>query len=184
MLCSLDLGETSRTFQPGEYPYGPNMAVRREALRLASFDERVGRRGDEQVRGSEDSLFRSLQRQQVPGVWVPAAKVNHYVPRCRANLKYFWSYYDGNGRSRARLSEPCELVSRRRLWEAGLTALTEVCRRPWDWPRPLAELARMRGQYFESRQLALGRNGTEVNKVEQLLTAEVAEEMERDEKRR
>jgi glycosyltransferase involved in cell wall biosynthesis len=166
MLCSLDLGPVSRQFQPGEYPYGPNMAVRREAFALALFDERVGRRGDEQIRGSEYSLFRSLQQQQVVGVWVPAAQVSHYVPRSRASLKYFWSYYHGNGRSRVRLNSPGEPPSFRRFGMTGLRALARLCLQPWDWPRQLAEIARMTGEHVESRRLAVGCDVVESDRVE------------------
>jgi glycosyltransferase involved in cell wall biosynthesis len=166
MLCALDLGPVSRELRPREFPYGPNMAVRREALALASFDERVGRKGDDQLRGSEDSLFRSLQRQQVVGVWVPAAQVFHYIPRGRASFRYFWRYYQGNGRSRVRLNSAGKPPSQWRFGATGLRALTKLCLHPWDWPRHLATVARMSGQYFESRQLALGRHSGEVNEVE------------------
>jgi glycosyltransferase involved in cell wall biosynthesis len=161
MLCLLDLGPVSRRLQSGESPYGPNMAVRRAALELASFSERVGRKGHEQVRGSEPSLFLSLEQLGVPGVWVPTARVSHYIPGCRANFKYLWSYYRGNGRGAARLGIARELHPRWRLWTATLKALAQICLRPKDWPRRVATVAWMSGQYSESRQLVLHRNAPE-----------------------
>lgn len=166
MLCLRDAGPVNRQFRPGEFPYGPNMAVRREVLALATFDERVGRKGHEQVRGSEDSLFRSLQQQGVPGVWVPAAKVSHYIPPYQANFKYLWSYYRGVGRSGVRLRGtggryPCWW-----LLTAGLGALTKTCLWPRDWPRHFANLAWRSGRFSESRQLALRRDTIEVDKAE------------------
>src|SRR5262249_41074503 len=127
MLCLRDVGPISRRLGPREFPYGPNMAVSREALALASFDEQVGRKGDQQIRGSEDSLFRSLQQRGIPGVWVPAAKVYHYIPRSRANLKYLWNYYHQVGRRGVALSSAGKLHSHGRFLTAGLRMLTETC---------------------------------------------------------
>ena len=163
MLCSLDIGPVSREFPPGEFPYGLNMAVCRDALSLASFDERVGRKGHEQLRGSEYSLFRTLRRLGVRGVWVPAAEVRHYIPGCRANFRYLWNFYSGIGRSAIRLGDACELRSRRALWREGLKALMQICPRSSDWPRHIARVAFMSGQYYESR-LTLGSDGTEVQR--------------------
>jgi glucosyl-dolichyl phosphate glucuronosyltransferase len=146
MLCLRDVGPVSRGFRPGEFPYGPNMAVRRRALALASFDERVGRKGHEQMRNSEHSLFWSLQEQGVPGVWVPGAQVYHYIPRRRANFRYLWNYYRGIGRSGVRLSGACGSHPRRRLLSAGLRALIRTCLRPRDWPQHVANVARISGQ--------------------------------------
>lgn len=161
MLCSLDIGPASREFRPGEFPYGLNMAVCREALRLAAFDERVGRKGHEQLRGSEYSLFRSLQRLGVPGVWVPTAEVRHHIPGCRASFRYLWSFYSGIGRSAIRLGDARELRSHRVLWTEGLKALMEIRPQAEDWPRHIARVAYISGQFHESR-LALRSDGTEV----------------------
>jgi hypothetical protein len=166
MLCLRDLGPVGRRFQAGEFPYGPNMAVRREALALASFDERVGRKGPEQMRYSETSLFLTLEQLGVPGVWVPAAKVCHHIPRSRANFKYFWDYYRSLGRSAVRLGIAGGPRSRWRLWAAGLRALTQICVRPGDWHRHLAGLAFMSGRQSESRLLARRCNASEFNGVE------------------
>ena len=166
MLCLRDMGPVERRLRRGEYPYGPNMAVRRDALALASFDERVGRTGHQQVRGCEGSLLLSLQRQGVWGVWTPGAKIGHYIPPCRANAKYLWSYYYGSGRCQVRLGIICGVQSRSRLLSAGLRELAKSCRWPWAWPRHLATVAWMSGQLFELRELARRRNVVEADAVE------------------
>jgi glycosyltransferase involved in cell wall biosynthesis len=159
MLCSLNIGPVGREFAPAEFPYGLNMAICRETLRLASFDESVGRKGHEQLRGSEYSFFRSLKRLGVPGVWVPAAQVHHYIPECRASFKYLWSFYRGIGRTAFRLGDAGELRSRRHLWTEGLKVLMKISPRSGDWPKHIARVAFMSGQYYESR-LRLRCNGT------------------------
>ena len=150
MLCLIDLGMVSRKFRPEEFPYGPNMAVRREALAKASFDERVGRKGYEQLRDSERSLFLSLKQQDLSGVWVPDAKVYHFIPRRRATLSYLWNYYRGRGRSQVRLGRAREQHSAWHLWTAGMRALTDLGRRPSNWATHLSAIAFASGQYSES----------------------------------
>jgi len=159
MLCALDIGPVSREFSRGEFPYGLNMAMRREVFTLASFDERVGRKGDAQLRDSETSLFLALERLGVRGVWVPGAVIAHYIPANRANLRYLWSYHHGSGRSAVRLDEVCGLRLPSRLWRGGLNGLIEASRRPTDWPRHLAGVARLSGRLYESWRLARARNG-------------------------
>lgn len=151
MLCLRDLGPVGRWFQPGEFPYGPNMAIRREVLALAAFDERVGRKGYEQVRGSEGSLFLSLQRQGVSGVWVPEAKVYHHVPGCRADFRYLWKYHQGSGRTEVRLAKlnGLPLQPRWRLLMTGMKALARTAVRPTHWPKQVATLALVSGKLTE-----------------------------------
>jgi hypothetical protein len=154
MLCLRDAGSVSRRLRPGELPYGPNLAVRREVLELASFDERVGRKADDNLRGSETSLFQSLWRQGVHGAWVAEAEVHHYIPQCRANSRYLWSYYHGMGRTEVRLTMVCRVQSRRQLLAAGMRTLAGTCRRPLAWPRHMATVAWMSGQFTELGRLA------------------------------
>jgi RimJ/RimL family protein N-acetyltransferase len=154
MLCLRDLGPVSRRLVAGEFPFGPNMAVRRNSLALASFDERVGRRGKEQTRGSERSLFLRLQQQGVTGVWVPQARVQHFVPRCRANLRYLWTYFHGGGRMDVRLTGIGVLPQRRapRLPMMVLRALVSMCWRPSNWPSHCAAFAWSYGRLSELKE--------------------------------
>jgi len=110
MLVQLDLGPLSRGFQTEEYPFGPNMAFRRGVFERAWFIEYVGRKGTEQIRDSEISLVHKLKQLGLPGMWVPRAQVEHFVPQSRATLKYLWSYCFGKGRAAVRLySRPNDL---------------------------------------------------------------------------
>jgi glycosyltransferase involved in cell wall biosynthesis len=156
MLCLRDEGSVRRRLGRAERPYGPNMAVRRDVLALASFDERVGRRGDENLRGSETGFFQSLRR-DVFGVWVPQAEVHHYVPRCRADSAYLWRFYHGLGRTEVRLTMVCGVQSRWQLLRAALKTLGGSCRRPLTWPRHLASVAWMSGLFSEIGRLTVRR---------------------------
>ena len=152
MLCMREMGPTKRRLRRGEFPVGPNMALRREALASNSFDERVGRNGDEQVRGGESSLFWNLEQQGFQGAWVPEAKVLHYVPACRADIQYLWRYYHGLGRSHVRLGVVCGAYSR---WRILVWTLKEVAKSGlwcWVWARHLATVALLSGQLSELGQ--------------------------------
>lgn len=155
MLCLRDLGPTARSFEPAEFPFGPNMALRREALGLACFDERFGLKGAEQVRGSESSVFWRLQQQGARGVWVPRALVHHYVPGTRANLAYLWRYFHGGGRMSVRLEDTYGIPPQSRLPLARvvLRNIAAFCRRPAQWPSHVAALAWAQGRHVESRRV-------------------------------
>lgn len=162
MLCLRDGEPISRELRPGELAFAPNMAFRREVLRRAAFNEQVGRRRNEHLRGSEASLLRSLRRQGITGVWVPDARIHHYVPGCRANYRYLWSYYHGAGRTEVRLTFVCGLQSRWQLARATLMNLGGSCRRPLTWSRHLVTVAWMSGQISELWRLALAADTVEV----------------------
>jgi glycosyltransferase involved in cell wall biosynthesis len=163
MLCALDLGGEERRLGPSEYPFGPNMAVRRRAFERAAFDERVGRRGREQVRGSETSLFLSLARQGAWGVWVPEAGVRHRVPPAHATWRYFWRYYRSTGQAIARLeprADGATLALRVRLWcHMGLGLLGRAAARP-DWIAHLRHAAYLAGLIREARAARGGAQGS------------------------
>lgn len=134
MLCAIDLGGEERRLGSGEHPFGPNMAVRRSAFARATFDERVGLRGREQVRGSETSLYLALAAQGAWGVWVPQARVRHRIPPAHATWRYFWRYYRSTGLAVGRLEARTDTVTlalRVRLWgHVGLGLLGRVAARP------------------------------------------------------
>jgi glycosyltransferase involved in cell wall biosynthesis len=161
MLCLRDLGSAVRRLRRGEFPYGPNMALRREVLPARPFDERVGRKGDEQVRGGDSSLFLDLQRRKVQGVWVPRAKVDHVIPPCRADVEYLWSYYHGCGRAQVRLGVVCATYSRWRILGAALKEVAKSCVWWWVWARHVATVACLSGQLAELRQLAVRRHAVD-----------------------
>ncbi len=151
MLATRDFGPIARPFAAGEFPFGPNMAVRADAFQIASFDERRGRRGNEQRRGSETSLLAKLADEGLQGVWVPEARVWHRVPVCRMTLRYFWRHYRGEGMDHFRYGRP---LPDRALWRfLQLTSLALL----WlglgrtDWVQPMQRAANLGGQMREQR---------------------------------
>lgn len=153
MLCTLDRGPETRSFTTSDFPYGPNMAVRREALCNAAFDENVGRKGNEQIRGCESSLFLALEKAGATGGWVPEAVVHHRIPANRATLGYLWKYYYGSGQYGVRMKFISDSFSRRNLFVRCAKSLVRMGMEPRRWPRHLTDIARAAGQYAESKRL-------------------------------
>ena len=151
MLAIRDLGPTARPFASGEFPFGPNMAVRADVFALEAFDERVGRIGDEQLRGSERSLLAKLANAGKSGIWVPEARVWHRVPASRMTLRYFWNYYRGHGIERFRRGRPVADLSLRRFLQLTSRALYRKGLGRTDWVTPLKRAAILAGQLQERR---------------------------------
>jgi hypothetical protein len=102
MLCSVDCG-SERPIAPSEQPFGPNMAFRRQSFMGVAFNEHVGRRGAEQIRGSEVSVTDQFKQSGAEGVWVPHARVQHVIPATSATLRYLVGYQSGAGATAVRL---------------------------------------------------------------------------------
>ena len=96
-------GRDVRPLQPGEQPFGANMALRKEAFSTATFDSELGRAGNNMLSGEETDLFARLRKaHDHPGVWVGTAVVKHFVPKERLTSKYLRSFWCGLGRTQVR----------------------------------------------------------------------------------
>ncbi len=102
MLVIRNFGPTERPFKNGELPFGANMAFRRCVFEKWGYNPRLGRRATDPILGEESELFRTLRKKGLEGVWVPTAKVRHYVPRERITSNYIWDYGTGYGRTLTR----------------------------------------------------------------------------------
>lgn len=77
---ALDLGDEARPMRFPEYPYGANMAVRRDALlEVGGFDIALGRHGTNLLSGEEKDLFLRLSHGAGQVDYVPDAVVHHCV---------------------------------------------------------------------------------------------------------
>jgi len=85
-------------------PIGANMSVRTQpALDAGGFDGAVGRVGT-RPRGCEETELAIRLTASIPGskvIYVPAAAVDHYVPRERTRLRYFLRRCWHEGQSKA-----------------------------------------------------------------------------------
>jgi GT2 family glycosyltransferase len=86
-----------------EWPFGANMAFRREALeRAGPFSERLGRERGNLLSGDDSALVEAVQRAGFR-VWLePRAIVDHAVHAERCSSRYYWRRLWWQGITRAR----------------------------------------------------------------------------------
>jgi len=100
-----------------EWPFGANIAFRREALTAAGgFPEHLGRTGSALLSGEESAAIAAVRAAGWRIVLQPAAAVDHAVPEARCVSRYYW----------------------RRLWWAGVTRARTGGRRGRTLTRLLA----------------------------------------------
>jgi glycosyltransferase involved in cell wall biosynthesis len=103
MLAICDVAGDDRPFALNEFPFGANMAFRTAALRSVRFDPNLGPYKTERILGEETALIQALQKQGHRGVWIPSAKVAHFVTAQRMSYDYVWGYFHGRGRTLVRM---------------------------------------------------------------------------------
>ena len=76
------------------FPWGANIAFRRDALGDLRFDPRLGRKpgGGFQI-GEETRLIEALQENGQFGIWLPDNRVIHHTDRSRLRRRYLRRFY-------------------------------------------------------------------------------------------
>jgi len=99
--AAIDLGREPVALDGDTLPYGANFAVRCIEQRRHRFDPALGRRGARMYAGEEWAIMQALLAEGARGLWVPAARVRHIIPRDRQSVGYLRRYYFWNGASLA-----------------------------------------------------------------------------------
>ncbi len=102
MLVMRDFGPDEHYLARDEVPFGANMAFRTEILRENGFNPDLGPTGNDNVRGEESAMIRALSSRGIRGVWVPGARVQHFITRHRLTQRYLWEHFRGYGRAEMR----------------------------------------------------------------------------------
>lgn len=98
LFTILDGGNSPRWFGKDEFPWGANVAYRRDALQnLNGFCEQLGRNGQSLLSGEESFLNSSLKAKGGDFYYNPRAVVSHWVPKERINPDWLVqrSYWQG-----------------------------------------------------------------------------------------
>jgi len=103
MLLKADLGSEERYYSGTEMPAGANMGFRTEVLKTYRFDTNLGRTGNDNISGEDNAVIDALRSRGLRGVWIPCARVKHFVTKQRLTRHYLWAFYYGCGRSSVRL---------------------------------------------------------------------------------
>ena len=97
VYAARDLGEKEFEFQPNQFPYGANFAVRATVQKKFKFDTSVGRVSGGLVGEDEIDLLRRITADGHVGTWVPTAKLKHFIPDDRVTAEYVRDYFVGQG---------------------------------------------------------------------------------------
>lgn len=101
----VDHGSNAMPLDVGEHrlPVGANYCIRMDVQRKIPYDRHLGRRGTSLIGGEEIAVVSQALREHGPGWWVPAARVEHFVPHSRQSLRFLFAYFAGHGRTMARI---------------------------------------------------------------------------------
>lgn len=130
----IDHGPEPFALDDRRVPFGANMAFRLDALRAHPFDPALGVRPDRRMGGEETAVVRALLAAGEAGRWVPAARVEHWIPPERQTLAWLRRWYEAYGEYLGRFDpapEPALLLGRPR-WRVKQWAVASV--RGW-WRR-------------------------------------------------
>ena len=103
VYAALDLKRPAGPAEESFYPFGANMALKRSAHLRHAFDPRIGPQADTYIPGEEWMLVRALRRAGSQVVWVPEARVRHFIPRARQTEAYVRDWFYGSGQLLAKI---------------------------------------------------------------------------------
>lgn len=105
-----DLGPDSIPIDEMRVPFGANYALSLPFQKRYRYDPALGRKGKGLLGGEEETLIIAMLRDGLQGVWVPEAKVSHFIPGSRLNTRYLRRYFRGHGLFSSRGEEPSSAV--------------------------------------------------------------------------
>lgn len=99
LLGHHDLRSTTKPYPPGKYPFGGNMAIRRDVFdQYGTFDTELGRKGKQLFASEEKEFFNRLPR-NANIFYVPRASLKHRVNSQRLTPRYIKKQALGLGKS-------------------------------------------------------------------------------------
>ncbi len=99
-VSGLDLGNKSKPFPKGKYPFGGNSAIRRSVIeKVGGYNPSLGRNAGSLGGGEEKDLYRRAIGAGKKMFYCPDLELFHLIPKERTTLKYVDRYADGIGTS-------------------------------------------------------------------------------------
>lgn len=136
---------------PGRIPFGANMAIRGAEQRAHRYDVRRGRQpGSRLLSGEESEVLAKIQAAGGIGIWVPEARVEHWISPDRQSIAYLRRYFEGRAFARAQAMPADQLPTASSLWpdllRSELSYLQgRLVRQPEIWVTALKKASRLRG---------------------------------------
>lgn len=140
VYATRNLGDQPLRLGLDRLPYGANFAVRADIQKKFTYDTKWGRKSNAMVGEDEVSVLRRIVESGHSGIWVPDAKLEHFIPDDRATESYVGSYYFGQGFTNALKDK----VTRGRFWIWCDALRTRASYRVHRWfSRPQVWVARL-----------------------------------------
>jgi glucosyl-dolichyl phosphate glucuronosyltransferase len=168
VLALRDFGDDEHYLSADEIPWTANMAIRAEIFRDSRFDPALGVTRNGGYLSAETELVKSLHARGVPGVWVPGARVKHFISKRRLNRGYVWKHFHRYGRTLTYLTRSLDHLNGatragkewdgvprwvyRRCIEMWATSLWKRIRFQPDWLRVYTGAATTAGAIAEARR--------------------------------
>lgn len=89
-LSIMDLGDTDQEYPSGKFPFGANMAFRKEIFNSILFPTNLGRKGNSLLSGEETFLFQEIVKQGKI-YYIPNMHVIHFIPKERLTKEWLLS---------------------------------------------------------------------------------------------
>jgi glucosyl-dolichyl phosphate glucuronosyltransferase len=102
VVVCVDHGSEMRTLKRSDSLFGANLAVRRSVAVKYLFNTKLGRMKDALIGGDDSDVINRMLDDGLEGLWVPKARVKHFVPRSRTNTDYVTRWYRDAGRTAVR----------------------------------------------------------------------------------
>ncbi len=122
-----DLGGESFALTNDHLPYGANFALCTTEQKKHIFDPNLGLVHGKILVGEETKVLTNVLKKGGTGWWVPGARVRHWIPRSRQNLKYIRRYFIGFGRSMSREKRLDSVRWYSKPWWLWLLAVQNEC---------------------------------------------------------
>ena len=97
-----DLGDDEMQLASGDFPYGANFAIRSDLQRRFRFDISRGRNAHGMIGDDEIQVLRQIAAAGHHGIWLPHAKVQHFISDDRATPQFVQQYFVGQGHTNIR----------------------------------------------------------------------------------
>ncbi len=154
--AGLNLGGEPIALTQDAVPFGVNMAVRKAEQVRYLYDTTLGPKPNSLLRGEDTALVRSLLADGSEGRWVPEARIQHFIPTNRQNVRYLRDFYFGLGQAYGMQISDEQGQTRlfgkpRWLWRQALEAelgywFHRLLNRPEAWANDLRKASEAWGQ--------------------------------------
>ena len=161
-----DLGGKEFEFQPNQFPYGANFAVRANVQQQFRFDTSVGRVSGGLVGEDEIEMLRRVTAAGHVGVWIPSAKLQHFIPDDRVTPEYVRNYFIGQGVANVMNQKSSYATANKARWAAWYN---QVCFRlkrkrksPEEWVSHLICSSIARGEFLQMKSKRRTHDGSAI----------------------